>query len=71
MQCDHITKKHLKQLQKYLREEDFIMKVPEKIRCVYHFAQEETADTLDIQTIIKSQVLFCLLLRFSYSSEQN
>lgn len=38
---NHITKVHEKQLKKVLREQDWILKTREKIRCVLHFAHPD------------------------------
>jgi hypothetical protein len=41
---DNLPKKHPKLLTKSMKEEDWKSKIPEKIRCVFHFAEKEDAE---------------------------
>uniref|UniRef100_K3WYC7 EF-hand domain-containing protein n=1 Tax=Globisporangium ultimum (strain ATCC 200006 / CBS 805.95 / DAOM BR144) TaxID=431595 RepID=K3WYC7_GLOUD len=44
LHVDNLPKKHPKLLTKSMKEEDWKSKIPEKIRCVFHFAEKEDAE---------------------------
>ncbi|KAF1316725.1 hypothetical protein FI667_g15256, partial [Globisporangium splendens] len=45
LHVDNLPKKHPKLLTKSMKEEDWKSKIPEKIRCVFHFAEKEDAES--------------------------
>jgi len=59
VQVDHMPKKHEKLFAKSLSEEDFNSKIPEKVRCVFHFANklDEQRKTYDWELFEDSQVM--------------